>query len=730
MTGTEFAGAWNRATEAAGYPAGHGLYYEDPDDQPNTDWYGLLSRTGTYHDVHASVSGGSSNTKYYIGASYRNQEEYFEANGMKRYSFQAKVEQLIGSKWKAGMSLAPSRTEFQRMFEGGNVGSSPNLSSRWFLPNVEAFDENGDPILEFEHKTSVRTWNPYVELTDFDHLQATNQLLMNTHLEFSPIPNLQLRTEISIEYSDVTVDEHLSSRTRFGRPSGFVIYTGASNFNYSWTNTATWNARLGNDHDLKILIGNQIQDVNYTLRGIWGSDFADDKLKYIVSAGVNGGYTWADEYRFSSFFSRANYAYRNKYFVTLSARGDGSSRFGRNNLWGFFPSASAAWYISEEPFFKSSSVDYLKLSASAGLTGNAEIGNFESRALVRFSNSYNGVSGSQITSLGNQDLTWEETSQYNVSIDFGLWQGKLTGTTSWYLKNTNGLLLDIPVPATNGVTSIIQNAGAIRNQGIEIELGTHLNLAPHLSVDISINGAWNKNEIIELPDLDGDGMDDDIFPYSAQIYRTGEALGTWYLVPYIGVDENNGDALFRDLDGNIVPIQSPLSNRVISGRANPKFIGGAVIDVRYHGFYLSMVFQSAMGHYIFRNQRTQEDGFRTEWNKDRLLLDSWTEDNTRTEIPESRLGISNGSMYESTRWIDKADYLRLKTLQVGYRFENVTNQSGALNVYLTGSNLWLLTNAYAVDPEANYDPVLPYGAQSFSSNPVPRIFAIGLKLEL
>lgn len=730
MTGPEFANAWNKAAEAVGVPAGDDLYYENPDDQPNTDWYALLARTGIYHDVHASVQGGSASTKYYIGASYRNQEDYYETNGMKRYSFQAKVEQLVSNKWKVGMSLAPSRTEFQRFHEGGDVGASPNFSSRWFLPNVEAFDENGDPIQEFEHKFVTRTWSPYVELTDYSRLQATNQLLMNNHIEFSPISNLRLKSEFGVEYSDIDIDFNLSSRTRFARPGGYAQYDGATQFNYSWTNTAAWDAQLGAGHDLKMLVGSQIQRVSLQQRGVWGVSFADDRLKYIISAGENGGFTTATEYRFASFFSRINYAYAQKYFLTLSARGDGSSRFGRNNIWGFFPAISGAWYISEESFFDVPIVDYLKFSASAGLTGNAEIDNFESRALLGFSSTYNSVSGSQIMSLGNQDLTWEETAQYNVSADFGLWQGRLNGTASWYLKNTTGLLLDIPVPATNGITSIIRNAGAVRNQGWEIELSTHLNPAPELSIDISINGAWNKNEITDLPDLDGDGDSDDIIPYSAQIYRTGEALGSWYLVPYQGVDETNGDALFRDIEGNLVPVQAALSNRVISGLANPKFIGGASLEVRYRGFYVSSVFQSAMGHYIFRLQPTQEDGFQTEWNKDRLLLDSWTENNTRTMIPESRLGQNNGGQYESTRWIDKADYLRLKSLQIGYRFKNVTNQAGALNIYLTGTNLWLLTNAYGVDPEANFDPRFPNGAESISSNPVPRVYAIGIKLEL
>jgi len=737
MTGPEFANAWNMAAEAAGIPVGDDVYYDDPDNQPNTDWYDLLSRTGIYHDVHASVQGGSASTKYYIGASYRNQEDYFITYGMKRYSFQAKVEQLVSNKWKVGISLAPSRTEFQRFHEGFDVGSSPNFSSRWFLPNVEAFDENGDAILEFEHKTTTRKWSPYVELTDYSRLVATNQLLMNNHIEFSPISNLRLKSEFGVEYSDINSEYNLSSRTRRGRPSGYAQYDNASQFNYSWTNTATWDTQLGAAHDLKILVGSQIQKVNRQRRRTRGRGFADDGLKYIISAGETDGSTTATEYRFASFFSRINYAYAKKYFLTISARGDGSSRFGSNNLWGFFPAISGAWYISEESFFNASIVDYLKFSASAGLTGNAEVlalfgetDNFASRALLGFNTTYNGVSGSQIASLGNQDLTWEETAQYNVSVDFGLWQGKLTGTASWYLKNTNGLLLDIPVPATNGVTSITQNAGSIRNQGWEIELSTHLTPAPELSIDISINGAWNNNEITDLPDLDRDGKDDDILPYSAQIYRTGEALGTWYLVPYVGVDESNGDALFRDVEGNLVPVQAALSNRVISGLTNPKFIGGVVIDVRYRGFYLSSVFQSAMGHHIFRDQPRNEDGFRTEWNKDRLLLDSWTEDNTITNIPESRLFTTNGSMYESTRWIEKANYLRLKTLQIGYRFEDVTKQSGALNIYLTGTNLWLLTKAYGVDPEATFDPRFPFGAININSNPVPRTYSIGLKLEL
>ncbi|MDX1478820.1 MAG: SusC/RagA family TonB-linked outer membrane protein [Saprospiraceae bacterium] len=733
MSGPEYARSWNQAVLAAGMNDPE-LLYADPDAEPTTDWYEVLTRTAMFHDAHASVSGGSASTSYYVSAGYHNEEDYFITKGMQRYSFKARVEQMIGDKWQAGVSVAPSRVEQDKFRESVFLSEAPTVASTEFLPNVAPFDSAGNPIMFYQHKISSRNWNPVVDLKETEYTQSMTDVRLGAHLQFSPFHHLQLRTEFNAEYSVVHYFNKRGARTRLGSGLNGTIVSGfQETTNYNWTNTATWTTHPGADDELVLVVGNQIQHHVYDFSDAFGASFADPRLTDVAAGAIRDGFGLKEAYRFAGFFGRTNYNLRDKYFVALSARFDASSRFGANNRWGFFPALSAGWMISEEPFFQVPAVDFLKLSGSIGQTGNAEISNYASQALLGFFGGYQGRPGSRIISLGNNDLTWEETTQYNLSMSFGLFQEQLEGTVSWFSKHTDGLLLNVPLPASNGIGSRFENVGSVRNHGWEFELASTVRPASDWSLRIGVNGAFVWNRITALADTDGDGMDNDIAVqispgHTIQLYRVGEPMASWYLVRYAGVDPANGDALFYDLDGNTTKVFS-LGDRVIAGRGVPRFTGGITLDADYRRFFLSAVFQTALGYELFRNAGHHLEDFQEgESNKDRRLLDAWTESNTVTDIPESRLNIQNGAQTESTRWLEKADHLRLKHVKVGYAFD----VPKGLTVYLAGQNLWLLSGLPGdVDPEEMSTNVnSPHGVGPSYGVTVPRSISFGLKLDL
>ncbi len=733
MTGPEFARSWNQAAAAVGI-TDTSFLYANPDAEPTTDWYDLLTRTAVFHDIHASVSGGDQSTNYHIAGGYRSDEDYFITKGMRRYSIQAKINQMIGERWQVGVSISPTRLEQDRFFETGRLSEAPTISSL-FPPNLPAFDADGDPLLLNRGKISTFRWNPIVELRETKFKQDVNEVRMGTHLQYAPAASIQLRTEFNVEYSGVEVEEIKGANTRVGGPINGQIFSEAYlTSNYNWTNTLTWTAHHAANDELVVVAGSQLQRHAFKHVISLGENFADPALRDIDAAAFTLGGGRGEGYRFAGFFLRANYSLRNKYFLAASARYDGSSRFGQNNRWGFFPSLSAGWMISEESFFDVGAFDFVKLSASIGQTGNAEISNFGARALLGFSSSYDGEPGSSIDALGNTELSWEETTQYNVSLSFALWRQQVEGTLTWFRKTTDGLLLQVPIPSTNGVGSLFQNVGSLYNMGVEFELTSQLVRSSDLSIKVGVNGAHIRNKITALADTDGDGEDNDISTFAArhrlQIFRVGEPLGSWYMVRSAGVDPANGDALFLDVEGNKTNVLND-NDRVIVGNAFPKFTGGMSFEIDYKRFYLSANFQSALGFHAYRHAHNRED-WAGEFNVHRNLLNAWREDNPDTDIPQSRLFRTNGTQYQITRWLEKGDYLRLKQLQVGHRFLNLGQRNSSLTVYMSGTNLWLLTGVPDdMDPELmNTQVDRPTGAAFDDGISLPRTISVGVKLEL
>jgi TonB-linked SusC/RagA family outer membrane protein len=733
LSGPQYAELWNRAAIAAGLTqADNPEYFYDVASQPTADWLDLVSHKGWVYESSANVSGGTQTTKYYVGGTYRNEEGWIKTTRLQRYSIRANIEQQIGDEWEVGMQISPSRTVNDRQNEDNNV-ASPQTYGALFFPNVDPFDENGSVrggIVRTSIGQSQFAGTPLANLVGQEISTTTTQILSNFYAEYRPIPQLRIRSALGSQFLQIEDLLKQGSQTTDGfgvDGSGDGINTQV--LNWTWRSLATYTDQIG-DHSFDATLGFEMQREQTSSIDVTGNTFADDRLLTLNSAAeITGGGGFKTESNFVGIIGRVNYAFRNKYLLTGSARVDGSSRFGTNKRYGVFPAVSAGWIISDEPWIESGLINFLKLRGGWGLTGNASIGNFDARGLVSFGRDYNMIPGFFFTQLENADLEWEKGETIDFGIEFGLLNNRLRGSVGYFFRNTKDLLLNVPLPQTIGIeeASITQNAGEIQNKGLEFQVDYDIFDGP-FRWTLGVNGATLDNKVKRLVDNNGDGVDDDITG-NETIIRVGEPVRSFYLVRYAGVDPGNGDALFLDANGETIVNRTPSSARVIAGNPLPDFSGGINTEFAFKGFDLSAFFQFATGHQIFRSEgRFVETNLGSVFNQRLNMLDAWTPENPDTDIPEARLFTSNGNQ-RSTRYLSDADFIRLKNVQLGYTTPPLGNTQTRIRVFLAGQNLWTATNFTGLDPEAGgNDADSEVSGVLFFSRPQSKTYTIGVNL--
>jgi TonB-linked SusC/RagA family outer membrane protein len=729
LTGPQYAELWNRAWVAGGGDPNSAQVYANPAEEPDAQWLDRVTRTGVLNETNASVSGGTNDLAYFIGGTYRNEDGWIESTNLKRYSLRINLEQKLGDKWRVGLNMNPTRTVNQRQNEDNNV-ASPQTYAALAFPNLDPFDENGEVrggILRTSTGRAQFAGSPLINIEGQDISLTTNQVIAKTFVEFEPIPGLRLNSSFGTQYLTLQDAGKSSSLTTDGFGSGG---TGSASFqevlNYTWDNTANYLLDLGRS-ELDLTAGFNVQNEEINTSSVFGNTFADDRLLTLNSAAeITGGGGTNTQFRFVGYFLRAIYSLDDKLFINGSIRLDGSSRFGSDNYYGLFPAISAAYDFardSDGPF------SALKLRASYGQTGNAGIGNFGSRGLVGFGNDYNFIPGFLLTQLENTELTWETAQTIDAAIDFETANGFVEGTIGYFVKTNQDLLLSVPQPQTNGISSLTVNAGEIRNQGLEFLLDFNLIQRPDFSWTFSLNGATLDNEVTNLIDNNGDGIADDINS-GQQLIREGEAIGSWYLQEYAGVDPDNGDALFRNAEGEVSNVFPGGDDRIIAGNPLPDFTGGFGSRLQYKGLDFQFQFQAAFGHQLYLSEgRFVENNLGATWNQRTTQLDAWTPDNRETNVPEARL--SNNGGQHSTRYLSDADYLRLRFIQLGYTFRNIGGSNNSLRVFVGGNNLLTFTDFAGLDPEASGQDVNGWQQGSiFFSRPQTRVINFGVNLNL
>lgn len=732
---------------------GASLPFDDPGNVPNINWVEQITRDAPLTNTDISVSGQSADRdiSYYVSGNYYNQRGLIRNSGIEKYNFRTNLDFDISDHFRTGLKLNTARLI--------NDNNKVNLSAALYraaLPERAIYDE--DEAFTAVNPVSASVYrNPEADIQLKISQNSTTNVLGNLYAEVEPVENLVIRSTFSPKirytkynrYNPGQLPEHAVIND--GGDGRVEVSTSTEILN---ENTVSYATAIGENHDIDLLGGftwqtSEAEGVNARAFG-----FANDALEYndlgtgsdptrnVVGSGWNS-------YQLVSWLGRANYAFQDKYRLTLVGRVDGSSRFaGSNNEYGFFPSAAVAWHLDQEPFINQSDFfDVLKLRASYGLSGSQAIGSFRTLSLLNGTGTFfNNTEQSAVQSgrPANKSLKWETTSQFDVGLEASIFGGRLSFEADYYRKKTEDLLLNVQVPRQTGFTSRLQNLGSIRNQGLEFKINS-VNITGNdfeWSSMVTIFG--NRNEVL---DLGGSEYIDVVSPTSGgpggrlivgesvPVFVGVEYLGTWKSQQQINESGQSaqqvGGPRFKDTDGNG---DVNIDDFEVLGSPEPDFSYGLQNTFAYKNWSLDLFIQGTYGNEIY-NSLTQSAYFgRPEANKYSETLDRWTPDNSDSDVPRAGTVATLSSVYSNSKMVEDGTHLRLKNLQLNYslpvqkwglnEFKNIT-------MYFSGTNLLLLSDFRLFDPE-----VSQYGdsntAIGFSQGEYPygRTLTIGVRATL
>ncbi|MCC5942160.1 MAG: TonB-dependent receptor [Balneolaceae bacterium] len=664
-----------------------------PEDQPTYDRISDLFQVAPSRNYELSVAGGSENTRYFIGGDLSDQEGIVKPASFGRFSGRFNFDHIVNDFLSIGTSTTVSRTT--RNISRSNDTAQGVINSAIFVPAYQPiFNEDGSYA-----KYGIFD-NHLALINERDRYNVTGlRLISNVYAELEILPGLSLRSNWSVDYGDNLDETYNSTQLVSGQPQGVANTTNTRN--YSWINEQilTWRTNIGENHNLTGIIGNTLQEISFERSSLTGRNFPGDDFRRIASSSLQTGSSSGTKSGLASFFTNWNYIYKDRYIFDVNFRADASSRFGADNRWGYFPAAGIAWRISQEEFLRN--VDFineLKLSANIGITGNQSgINDFASLGLWSGGNNYLEAPGTTPVQMGNPNLRWETTTQWDVGLDLAVLNERLGLELNVYSKYTEGLLLNVPVPNKLGFDFITQNEGEMSNRGIEFSLNSTNISSTRFQWTTSFNIARNVNIIERLPSpitrhsRDWIRMEEGYSMYSFWVYRQLE------------VDPQTGDAIYEDVNGDG---QITVADRQIAGNALPDFFGGINNRFSYLGFDLGVLFNFEYGNKVYNlNRFFMEHGGIYSGSITFLpgQLDRWQQPGDITDIPRMTTQGNNYTL-PSDRNLEDASFLRLRSLSLGYTLPlNVVQSIGlqSLRVYFQGTNLWTLTRYSGLDPEVN-----------------------------
>ncbi len=682
-------------------------------DNANFDWQDQAFQNGGSNTFELSAQGGDQNTRFFVSGAIDDQDGILIGNHFQRISGRANVDHDVNDRLNVGARLSLARSFNQRLSTDNAFATPMQIVAQAPINPIYEPDPNVtdgySPSDNINHNTVYFNSLLYVDNTRFN--TTVYRTLGNAYANLEVTTGLRFHSEFGVDVLDQNDDQHYNSQVARGMTdavAGLGYQAWDRIVNYTTNNYFNYIGGFGDDHSYDATVGMSFQNSDWNWSSVTGTQFPSDDFTQISSAAeITAGSGGRTAYRFLSYFARVNYQFMDRYLLTLSGRYDGSSRFGSNNRYGFFPAVSAGWIVSDEAFMQDGPFSLLKLRASYGLTGNAEIGNFDSRGLWS-AGAYGGRPGTYPSQTPNPDLAWERTQQFDIGVDFGLFNDRLSAQFDYYYKDTRDLLLNVTVPASTGFTSQTRNVGRLRNQGIEIAINTR---------NISTSDfSWNSNFVFgrnrnEITDLDGQVINGGFINRAVE----GQPIGVFYALEYAGVDPDNGDALFyineQDENGDIVnpgaTTNNPnAANQVVIGDPNPDFTGGFGNEFSYRGFSLDVLFQFSYGADIYdgagRFKSANGDYFD---NQHASQLDRWQQPGDITDVPQARFFLGNGVVH-SSRYLYDGSYLRLRHVALSYQLpRQYIDGIGLQNarIYVTGQNLLTWTKYPWWDPEVNTD---------------------------
>lgn len=761
MNGTEWAQFRKENYEDLGL-AVPDIYQNPSQYGKGYDWYDAMLRNAMIQDYNVTIKGGTDNFTTSVMLGFFDQDGVMQNSDYKRFSARANAMYKISPTLTARFSIAPTFSYENRpstdgaFFSGGGLLANANLVPP--IINWENPDGTMPVNINTPGVTQVETPNWVRSIKDTKNQRTIKRLLANASLEYAPIEGLLVKTSVSTDLGSEfhTYFQPSTAGRAFAAAANSInaYLSDANNRYYSWLweNTATYGKTIG-AHHFEVLGGYTVQKFRSDYTGISGSNYADDRIQTINAALVkNNPSQDIQEWSMMSFLGRVNYDLMGRYLLSASIRRDGSSRFGSNNKWGNFPAVSLGWLVNEENFMKS--VDWLsmfKVRASYGLIGNNNIGNYTQYNVISNSNTVFGSttnSGIRVTNLGNTELGWERTAEFDFGIDLSFLNNRITFTYDYYNKTTRDLLYSLSVPRESGFSNFMGNVGKLRFWGHEFSIVSH-NLTGEFKWDTNFNISFSDNKVLELS-----GLSDQLIAWTgiiSTITEVGGRIGQFYGMVQDGVykdqsDYNNspkavdsevGTIKFRDInDDGQITYDDVDGDKTIIGNPFPDFIFGITNNFYYKNFDLSVVASGSVGNDIatpMEQGMTNLDGL---FNVLADVKDRWR---SETNPGAGKYGKTTGGTGRErdqfhSRYVKDGSYLAIKNITLGYTFPaNAIKYINSLRLYASVQNPFIFTSYPYGNPEVGVDfngdsPSSLLQGIDYSSYPVPRTFTIGLNV--
>ena len=723
-------------------------------NKPDNDWQDIMFRPALMQNYNLSVKGGGKYSTYYTGLGYFNQDGIVKGTNYQRYNIQSKNDYKRGI-FSAGTNLIISFSHDKPLHQelrGGMIGTI--LQS---VPTLEKYDDTREGGYGGTYGDVVNIPHPLAIIDDniMDRYNENVKIFANLYAQIELFKGLKYKLNLTPDFSFERYKNYLN-KYDFGLATNSITQLTERQRrrrNILVENLLTFDRTFG-EHKISALAGYTYQDSRFRHIQAYGEGLPQglEEIDAATTNRSNEGNSWRSV--LTSILGRVFYSYQNKYLFTATIRRDGSSKFGKNNRYGYFPSFSLGWNVAEEKFMEDVHwLDQLKLRGGYGVLGNQEIDNYQYSSTITTGINYpdgNGglLQGAFPKNFANPDIKWEETAMTNVGIDFMAFNNRLSLTADYYVKNTKDILLTVPIPiSSGGANDPIRNAGKIRNNGFEFNLGWMDQPNPDISYGINLIGSFNKNKVIamgsESGSIKGGSTNQNI---TTSETKAGYPIGGYWLISTAGYFNSQEEVDAYAKDGKkIQPAAEPGDikfvdanndgvinddDRVFQGSPFPDFTFALNGNMRYKNFDLSIGLQGVLGNKIYNATRQTLEDVTKGSNFLASCLDYWTPENKNASHPRLTWDDPNrNTRAESDRYLENGSYLRLRSVQLGYTFPQ-TWFKGAIQharVYINAENLFTITSYSGYSPDVNADNANYRGFDNFIY-PTNRTFMLGLNV--
>lgn len=723
-------------------------------NKPDNDWQDIMFRPALMQNYNLAVKGGGKYSTYYTGLGYFNQDGIVKGTNYQRYNIQSKIDYKRGI-FSAGTNLIISFSHDKPLHQelrGGMIGTI--LQS---VPTLEKYDDTREGGYGGTYGDVVNIPHPLAIIDDniMDRYNENVKIFANLYAQIELFKGLKYKLNLTPDFSFERYKNYLN-KYDFGLATNSITQLTERQRrrrNILVENLLTFDRTFG-EHKISALAGYTYQDSRFRHIQAYGEGLPQglEEIDAATTNRSNEGNSWRSV--LTSILGRVFYSYQNKYLFTATIRRDGSSKFGKNNRYGYFPSFSLGWNVAEEKFMENVHwLDQLKLRGGYGVLGNQEIDNYQYSSTITTGINYpdgNGglLQGAFPKNFANPDIKWEETAMTNVGIDFMAFNNRLSLTADYYVKNTKDILLTVPIPiSSGGANDPIRNAGKIRNNGFEFNLGWMDQPNPDISYGINLIGSFNKNKVIamgsESGSIKGGSTNQNI---TTSETKAGYPIGGYWLISTAGYFNSQEEVDAYAKDGKkIQPAAEPGDikfvdanndgvinddDRVFQGSPFPDFTFALNGNMRYKNFDLSIGLQGVLGNKIYNATRQTLEDVTKGSNFLASCLDYWTPENKNASHPRLTWDDPNrNTRAESDRYLENGSYLRLRSVQLGYTFPQ-TWFKGAIQharVYINAENLFTITSYSGYSPDVNADNANYRGFDNFIY-PTNRTFMLGLNV--